>query len=43
MSTQNPNPLPPMTPPRPLAERPTIDWDKPVGYAHAANILGLIR
>lgn len=42
MSTPNPAPLPPMTPPRPNAGA-TIDWDKPVGYSHAAAILGLNR
>lgn len=35
--------LPPLVHPRPEAERPTIDWDKPVGYAHADRILSLIR
>ena len=33
--------LPPIQHPRPEAERPTIDWDKPIGnsagYAHATN------
>lgn len=35
--------LPPMVPPRPVSERPQIDWDKPVGYAHAAGILALLE
>ena len=39
--------LPPIVPPRPVAERPEIDWDKPVGnstaYSHAASILASLR
>lgn len=34
--------LPPLVHPRPVEERPEIDWDKPVGYGHAAGILQLI-
>lgn len=35
--------LPPIQHPRPVAERPEIDWDKPAGYAHADRILSLLR
>jgi hypothetical protein len=32
--------LPPLTPPSPDAGK-HLDWDRPVGYAHAASILAL--
>lgn len=40
------NDLPPLVPPRPVEERPVIDWDTPVGnkpgsYGHA-HVLSLI-
>ena len=39
--------LPPLIPPRPVHERPAIDWDKMVGnkpgaYGHAAAVLSLL-
>lgn len=34
-------PLPPLTPPNPNAGQ-SIDWDRPVGYGHAASILTLL-
>lgn len=34
-------PLPPLTPPRPNAGQ-HIDWDRPVGYSHAANVLEIL-
>ncbi|MDZ4234975.1 MAG: hypothetical protein U1C73_14745 [Dietzia sp.] len=41
------NDLPPIQHPRPQAERPSIDWDKPVGngagYAHATTLSLLPR
>ena len=33
--------IPPLTPPRPNAGQ-HIDWDRPVGYSHAGNILALL-
>lgn len=41
MATHDGGTLPPMTPPRPNAGA-GIDWDRPVGYAHAAGLLALI-
>lgn len=35
--------LPPLVHPRPEHERPVIDWDKPVGYSHAATLITLAR
>lgn len=35
-------PLPPLTPPRPNAGQ-GIDWDRPVGYGHAANVLEILK
>ena len=35
------DPLPPLSPPRPNAGQ-HIDWDRPVGYSHAASILALL-
>ena len=32
--------LPPMQPPRPNAGA-TIQWDNPVGYSHAHNLIAL--
>ncbi len=34
--------LPPLVPPRPVEERPEIDWDRPVGYSHADRLLTLL-
>ena len=34
--------LPPLTPPRPNAGQ-HIDWDRPVGYSHAAAILAILQ
>lgn len=41
MATDDGGTLPPLMPPRPNAGQ-NIDWDKPVGYAHAAAILSLL-
>lgn len=35
------NDLPPMQAPRPNAGQ-SIQWDKPVGYSHAASILAAV-
>lgn len=35
-------PLPPLTPPRPNAGQ-HLDWDRPVGYGHAASILAVLN
>lgn len=33
--------IPPLTPPRPNAGQ-GIDWDRPIGYGHAANVLAFL-
>lgn len=33
--------LPPLTPPNPNAGQ-HLDWDRPVGYGHAANVLEIL-
>lgn len=34
--------LPPLTPPNPNAGQ-HLDWDRPVGYGHAASILAFLN